>query len=309
MNPTDDFGSFLQSVAERDIDLILMEEFHVDPTFTDWFAEQVGLKKAGFDGAWHSVTDQDGETDLLLRVTALGERVAILIENKIGAPPQPDQDVRYHLRGARAQEAGRYDRFVTAICAPQLYLDALPDTTAYQHRVAYEAIRDWYSSVGGRRAEWRSSIMNEAIEQGRRGYRLKEHAGATAFHLAYWLTVQEGFPEFLIKKPTPKGGASSVVTIRGIDFPDGVNIYHKLVTGELDLSFSSRATSALLSLRGEDWPTGIKVVQTGKSAVLRLSVPPCDFHIPFDVQLAKVHVALEAAGKLAPFAHIFSSAR
>ena len=87
-----DFGRYLQSVAERDIDLLLMEEFHITPAFCSWFADRVAIEPgAVFDGAWHSLNDQDGETDLLLRVRLAGERVAMLIENKIAAPEQNDR--------------------------------------------------------------------------------------------------------------------------------------------------------------------------------------------------------------------------
>lgn len=52
MAQTGDFGRYLQSVAERDIDLLLMEEFHVDPTFAVWLAEQTGIEGSSeFDGA------------------------------------------------------------------------------------------------------------------------------------------------------------------------------------------------------------------------------------------------------------------
>src|ERR1700693_2158188 len=101
-----DFGAYLQRVDERDIDLLLMEEFHVSPDFVTWFCERVGLKDIEFGGAWHSLTDEDGETDVLLRVRSGDTRMAVLIENKIAAPEQPEQDARYHLRGARARVAG-----------------------------------------------------------------------------------------------------------------------------------------------------------------------------------------------------------
>ncbi|MDQ2892162.1 MAG: PD-(D/E)XK nuclease family protein [Pseudomonadota bacterium] len=302
-----DFGSYLQSVAERDVDLLLMEEFHVSPTFTVWFAKQVGIGDASFDGAWHSVSDQDGETDLLLRVLSAEERIAILIENKIAAPAQPTQDIRYHLRGVRSKEAGRFDNFVTVICAPQIYLDAIPVNTAYQHRVPYEAIRDWFSQVEGPRAEWRKTIVKEAIEQSRRGYTLIPHAGVTSFHEAYWHTVQQTYPDLIVKRPTPKGSQSSVVTITGSHFPMGVNIYHKVLTGEIDLSFPSTTAAALSGRRTPDWPTTAKIVQTGKSAVLRIAVPVCDFRRSFAEQLEHIHISLQAARLLAQFSHAISS--
>ena len=95
-----EFGSYLVSVQERDIDLLLMEEFHADPAFVTWFSGMCGLEDTSFMGAWHSVTGANGETDLLVLVRANDRRVAILIENKVAAAEQPSQDQRYLQRGA-----------------------------------------------------------------------------------------------------------------------------------------------------------------------------------------------------------------
>lgn len=68
------FDSALANIAERDIDLLLMEEFHVTDAFVEWFCGQFGLTDVTPDGAWHSVSDAGGETDLLLRVMVAGRR-------------------------------------------------------------------------------------------------------------------------------------------------------------------------------------------------------------------------------------------
>lgn len=277
-----------------------MEEFHVTPAFAAWFAEQVGLgPDAAFDGAWHSLSDQDGETDLLLRVQQEGDRIAILIENKVAAPEQEAQDQRYHIRGARAQEAGRYDRFVTAICAPQVYLDGLSAVSAYEHRVPYEAIRDWYDKQGGPRAAWRRAIFAEAIEQGRRGYVMKIHAGKTAFHEAYWRHLQAKYPTFVMARPGPKGAKSDWMIFKSVGFPKGVKLVHKNDQACVDLEFERTLAIELAQRRRNGWPEEVRVLQRGKSAALSLLVPSCDMERPFAEQLIAVETALEAASKLA----------
>ena len=300
-----DLGNYLQSVAERDIDLLLMEEFHVDPAFATWFASLAGISpEASFDGAWHSLNDQDGETDLLLRVRIGTERVALLVENKIGAPPQDRQDIRYHMRGQRAQEAGRFERFVTAICAPQIYLERMPTNSAYEHSIAYETIADWFDRQDTARARWRQAIMMEAIDQGRRGYTMKTHAGRTAFHASYWMIVQERFPEFDMKRPGPKGPKSSWMRFKGHDFPKGVTLNHKNDQGCMDLEFSRTTVADLASRRSPAWPTGVLIVQTGKSAVLRMKIPVCDMDRPLSDQSEYIEGAFNAARALAPLAGI-----
>jgi hypothetical protein len=159
---------YLASVQERDIDLLLMEEFHVTDEFVSWYCGRLGLGKVTPNGAWHSVSDKDGETDLFLCVHAGGHKVGVLIENKIAAAEQEKQAERYHVRGMRMVADGKIDSYIVAICAPQAYLNGLSPNSGYQYRVPYEEIAKWFEADKEkmRRAAWRYRIMNEAIEQG-----------------------------------------------------------------------------------------------------------------------------------------------
>ena len=97
-----EFGRYLASVAERDIDLLLMEEFSINDEFVAWFCARLGLPDAKPRGAWHSVSDADGETDLLLLVVVGGSRIGIMIENKISAPEQDKQACDHDHTSARS---------------------------------------------------------------------------------------------------------------------------------------------------------------------------------------------------------------
>jgi hypothetical protein len=77
--PNANFGRYLASVTERDVDLLLMEEFHVSDDFVAWFCGELGLHRVSPASAWHSLSDTDGESDLLLRVLKEGLRIGILI--------------------------------------------------------------------------------------------------------------------------------------------------------------------------------------------------------------------------------------
>src|SRR5260370_28380496 len=94
------FGHFLASINERDVDLLLMEEFHANDAFVEWFCSQLGINGARGDGAWHSVADVDGESDMILRVVEAGRHIGIFIENKIAAREMDTQAERYHIRAA-----------------------------------------------------------------------------------------------------------------------------------------------------------------------------------------------------------------
>lgn len=297
---SEEFGQFIRSAEERDIDLLLLEELHVSSDFANWFISNIGLDaSACFDGAWHSISDQDGETDLLIRAVDGSQRILILVENKIAAPEQDAQDHRYHLRGASALAAGHCDRFATAMCAPQVYLDGLPEHSRYEYRIPYEVISEWFGTREGDRAAWRRSILNLAITQARRGYLMKVHAGKTAFHQAYFQYLTTRYPEFVMKRPGSKGPKSDWMLFTSAFFPKGVKIVHKNDQGCVDLEFERTLATDLASRHRADWPAGIAVLQRSKSAALSLRVPICDMNRPFDEQVPAIEQAMSAAQQLA----------
>jgi PD-(D/E)XK nuclease superfamily len=307
--PTDvDFGRYLEAVAERDVDLLLMEEFHVNDDFVAWFCTEIGVEGASPAGAWHSLSDTDGESDLLLRVIRSDRRIGVLIENKISAPEQDNQAERYHLRGIKSREQGKLDDYVTVMCAPSRYLETLSATSVYQHRVSYEKIAAWFGAQPGRRAAWRHHIMIEAIDQGRRGYTMTVNATNTAFHLSYWEYVQRQHPRIHMARPINRGSKSNWIIMKGYDFPKGVNMHHKLDQRVLEIGFSGRSIEDLMSVKS-DWPDDIAPVQKGRTASLAMRVPAIDMKLGFATQLPAVEAALAAAYRLMPFASLLQSPR
>jgi hypothetical protein len=109
---------FVASIAERDIDLIVLEEFSVTEEFREWFSSRVfgePVYQANI-GAWHSVSEPElGESDLVFIFQAVdGPRTALLIENKINATPQSKQAERYRLRGEKGRIDGFWEKFKPA---------------------------------------------------------------------------------------------------------------------------------------------------------------------------------------------------
>src|SRR5882672_3082754 len=80
--------NFVESINERDIDFLLLEELQVSAEFRDWLSSRVFGRPIfkSHTGAWHSVVDPVlGESDLVFIFEAEdGTGTAILIENKIG---------------------------------------------------------------------------------------------------------------------------------------------------------------------------------------------------------------------------------
>lgn len=303
---TNDIGRYLSSVAERDIDLLLMEEFHVSHDFVEWFAEQVGEGSALPDGAWHSLSDTDGETDLLLRVRCGHERVGILIENKVCAPEQDAQDERYHLRGIRSREAGKFDRFVTVMCAPARYLSGISETSAYEFRVAYDDIAEWFARKPDKRSQWRCAIMREAIEQGRRGYTMIVNETNSRFQLDYWTHLARNHPKLQMAKPGNKGSKSNWIIMKGPAFPKGVKLHHKLDQQTVELGFERTLVDDILA-RQSIWPDEIRVMQKGKTASLVMDAPSVEMSRPLADQLSHLEEALGLAHRLSSYAKLLDT--
>ncbi|WFU49149.1 hypothetical protein [Sinorhizobium terangae] len=301
-----DIGRYLASVEERDIDLLLMEEFHISDDFVSWFCSRVGLGHVRPGGAWHSVSDADGETDLLLRVHLDGKRVGILIENKIRAPEQHQQAERHHIRGMRSREAGRFDEYLTVVCAPRRYLEGVSAASAYDRHVEYEAIADWFSKLDGRRAAWRHHIMAEAIKQGRRRNAMNVSATKTEFHLGYWEHLRHRHPRLQMNKPGDKGRKSDWVVIKAHAFPKGVKLTHKFDQSMMELGFERRTVEDILHVRPE-WPDDIRVVQKSGTASLAIRVREIEMAAGISAQVDAIEEVLQAAYRLIEYARLLDN--
>lgn len=304
----DDFGYYLASVRERDIDLLLLEEFHCSDEFTAWFCRSMGLLDVRFDGAWHSVSDIDGETDLLLRVRQQDVRVGLFLENKIGAPEQEAQDTRYHLRARRACEQGKIDDYVIGMIAPERYLESVPDSREYSGSLSFETIEQWFQSRGDRRSLWRAEIMREAIAQNRRASNMLVNSTRTQFFEDYWRYLRAQHPKLLMRRPSPKGNKSNWVKFKGREFPAGVLLTHKIDQCVMELGFS-RTTVEELQRNLREVPQSAFTAQRGKTAVLQIEVPELDLHVGFLEQIEAVEAALSAAYRLFPLGTLFVSGR
>ena len=293
----------LYVVQERDIDLLLLEELHSNGSFVEWFGQRMSLQSPTFDNAWYSVCTADGESDLLLRVRVGRERVGVLIEDKIAAIEQPEQDERYHRRGEQAVKDGWFDRYLTCICAPQEYLAGLPSNSRYDSRVEYEAIADWFSHQHDARSRWRSDVIRAAISQGRKGYVKQVNPAVSEFHLAYYARLQSTQPNLQMARPTPKGSGGTWIILWVAGWPKRIHLNHKLWRGSVELGFERNTREQLVAL-GVSWPDNVVPITTGKYGSLAINVPAIDVEQPFATQLEAVDAAFAAMQALIPFAQL-----
>ena len=294
---------FIASVVERDIDLVVMEELSVSDEFRDWFSSRVYSTPVfqSAIGVWHSVVDGAlGESDIVYVFTSqAGQRIALLIENKIDAPPQTQQGERYRLRGDKGVRDGYWDEFKTCVIAPERYLTSSKHSQEYDSEISYEELLAFFSSRRFRdcRYLYKARIIQEAVEQNRRGYQPEYSEEMTSFVRNYYDLAARDFPHFGIQEPKPRPSGSTWVMFNPIGYPNGIRLCHQLTSGNVKLFFNLQADNIEnLRQRYQSFIIdNVNISLAGKSVALTIEVPKINpLECVFDTEHQKISEALKA---------------
>lgn len=127
----------LDTIRERDIDLIIMHEFFSNRNFANLFTERINIgKDYTITDISHSVFVADlGESDIEITLSANNKKIVLLIENKIDAIEQPKQYERYIKRGDKKKENLEVDEYFVFMTAPKAYLSK---GNKYAYKVSFE---------------------------------------------------------------------------------------------------------------------------------------------------------------------------
>lgn len=133
-------------IDEKDIDTLVMDRLSCGGELLDLLVEAVGDDIPGIASEYelarieHSAATRNGESDLIAVLSSSSGAHAILIEDKVDAPAQPQQAKRYELRGEEGVAAGDWDSYSVIIIAPEEYLKS--NSEPYPHELSYQSIRD-----------------------------------------------------------------------------------------------------------------------------------------------------------------------
>jgi hypothetical protein len=306
----------LEAVAERDTDLLLLEELSVTDGFVTWFLQKADVDYSGIPcdrKVWHSLSDPElGESDLVLLVKDdEGKRCALLIENKIDAAAQRQQAKRYRERGNRGIKDGDWEAFRTLIVAPEKYLQNDPEVGQYDAKLSYESIRDWFKGQtdASRRSRYKADLLEQAIQQNRRGYNPKMDERVTRFFHEYWLLAMQRFPELRAEDPGPRPASSIWISFR----PDGLSKSQKIwhnISGHVDLElpFPASKVDKLIEAYSARLPKDVAIVRRGKSSGLRIKVPDLDRFQDLTEQESEALEGMKAALRLMTLVNVLSDA-
>lgn len=301
----DDALTFISGVSERDIDLLLLEEFLSSETFQHWFAQQIteNAELVRLRQARRSVTQSTGESDLEIGfVRSDGTEWRVLIENKVTAGFQPQQAERYQARARNYLTQGLCSAVTTVLVAPERYFGGSKAPKRFDAQVTYEAIREWFEQqLGlGARRHYKMKLLSSAIEKGTMGYQAVEDRPVTDFWHAYWRLMQDIAPELEMREPPAKPAGAGFVSFRPHALPRGVKICHKLPHGHVDLEFSGMADNlaTLKTQFGTYLEPDMRLSRASKSGAIRIRVPVVSTGAGFAEQEKSVAEGQQAAKRL-----------
>ena len=215
----------LSHVLERDIDLLLIEEFLCNDSFLTWFSQTVakGMLRISGRTVAHSVfesqgKDSSGETDIRIQIEDDKSRYLFFVENKITAEFTPEQPERYRERSKKAVAAREADFAFTVLLAPEAYLNACGSADVFDVVVSYEQIceclhrlADASTDEGTRlRLQHRQMVLRHAITKHRRNGVGHCESVTAFFDMCHQFIVQE-YGKQLSPRPRQRGPNSDTI--------------------------------------------------------------------------------------------------
>ena len=285
----------VEAIQERDVDLILLEEFSTDNSFCEWFINELDLPNITENiGVWRSIAEYGlGETDILFSYKSESKRIYVLIENKLDASFQDKQFERYLQRADNYVTDNSCDSAFTILVAPKLYCD---NQSEFENFITYEQISKRLEFTGTKRNLFKSNLLKIASEKLRRGYQPVNSEPVQNFWHSYWKFKDEKYPNLLMKKPD--------IVPQNSDWPmlyddnlKGIVFYHKLGQGNTDATFKNFSTETEYKIR-ELLPENSELIKHSKSFSVRIFSGKIDRTKNFDNQKEIVNKGLENLEKL-----------
>ena len=288
----------ISGVSERDIDLLLLEEFMSSEKLQKLFLQRSKFKKLRltYIEAKRSVTDSTGESDLEISFKNENNQVFILmLENKVNANFQKYQLERYIQRGTNYIKNNEVVDFDTILVAPKSFHNN--ETKGFGFRVNYEEIVDYFindTSIG-MRSEYKVLLLNSAIEKSTSGYQMEADSSVTNFWKDYWKLSLIQAKELYMDEPTSKPSSSSFIYFRNADLPKEIDLVHKLTHGYFDLQFKNMGDklNIMRDKYSNSLNSNMKIVKAAKSASIRIEVPTLSLADSLESQKEKVLICLE----------------
>lgn len=321
----------LTHATERDVDLLLVEEFKCSPDFVRWFAGKVAsavgksIKVAG-SAVSHSRrrTYNRREIDIALELRdSRGRSIHLLIENKLDTSEQFEQAESYRSEVQLLVQSPKTAAAYTILVCPRAYAKQHGKfASKFDAGVSYEEISQF---LGERidssgelmaRLEHKRELLEQATTKARRGYQAVPLPAIEQFNAKYVALAKQVCPELkpgpsMLKEGRPGESKTMVFAPECLpdwDFLPQMRIVHQLREGNANVNFYGWGDhfTHLAAVVGADlMGTPYRLVPTmnkragGKSGMMIvMETPSIDNIAGFDAQRALIEEGIEATGRL-----------
>ena len=304
----------LNTVTERDMDLLFANALASDPGFLCLFVSKAGIicnHPVVTDVIISKTETRLGESDITLHLELDGKKYGFLIEDKIDAVNMPDQHRRYVRRGEKGIEHGDYDFFEVFIVCPEKYYEANEEAKKYAHHIFYEECKEYFASKDDPASKLKEQQLSQALEKAHRPAQVIIDERANDFFRNYKAYQEENYPQLDLRTSSTSNGYWAHFSVR----LKNAYILHKMGRGDIDLNLSGAAVNIEYVESIVSWLNihGIPEARsyvTGKSASIRINAPALDMQKPFDeCSKEELNKCFDAICTLVEVAHIFELAR
>ena len=281
----------IDTTLERDMDLLIIEEFLADCNFADIFVSKICSNEYTVEDVYHSKRDAEyGESDIVIVLNVGGKRHALHIEDKVDAMAMPNQCNRYDDRAKKDISLNQYDSYSVFIVAPEKYLQENKEAKKYPNKVTYEELLNFFKKKEGVRYKYKIALIDRAITDQKNGYQYEADARMVDFC--------KNLSEFQKQKHPKLPPLSVAWWPECLTFIKGAKIIFKANKGHCDLQFGKTTVDELYDKVKDYLAPYMHIVKANKSASIRIEVTPINFEESFSLHLDNVDSALAALVEL-----------
>lgn len=282
----------IESVHERDMDLLLMREILDNTNAGKWFVNEACGKGYTPVSVQHSKYDETGEADVAVILQGVNETLELFVEDKIDAEPQPQQHDRYIQRGELAIKNNECNRYLIVLFAPEKYLNSSM-SAGYQKKISYESFQK-QCPVNS----YAYQLLDEAILKKNTGYTPVPDEKITAFWQEFYKFVAEEYPDLHpYITPGNRGPRAVWLPFKTLNKDTVINVKADRDHTDYEIGHYADKRNQFMKDNG-DLVKGFQITEAGKSLAIRITTPELDFHQPFDQQIDKVRECLDAVRRL-----------
>jgi len=289
---------------ESDVDSLVVEELFSSLEFQGWLLKKIGIQGSyKFNESWKSYPGNNGECDIAADFEVDGQRIMILIEDKINSPEQQEQAERYHKTGKHLVKNENYDRYETCLLSPERYFREGAPMEKYDHKISYEELLEWFKKEPhSERMRFKQMVIENGITRARTAYQRPTDENTNRFYQYYEELARKNQPELEYTQKKPPASGSSWIYFTPKIQGKKIKIIHKGRHGYVDLEFSGIDIDKFSKLyKNELKSHNMSIHQTGKSVSVRIYVTKIhDIETVEEPERYRKEIveALQAAGKL-----------